>query len=758
MQAQTTRFIYPLFFISGAAGLIYEIVWTRLLVFVFGATTNSMVAVVSAFLGGLALGSLLFGKLADRTTDPKILLRLYAKLELGVALTALSSLYLLHLMTPLYATLSDGTSVTGSLLLFKFALSIGIILVPTILMGATLPVLVNFIESYGKGIEKNVSMLYGVNTFGAVLGVIGAGFFLIEFFGLRGTLITAAGCNLLAAGVAWRVRPPVPDISKITQKGDGVVSAVETLHQVELRMIMLALGISGFAAISYQVLWTRMLTPLTGTFIYALSAILAIYLFGIAVGSILYNWLVRRFDKHGLFFALSEAGIGICALCSVLVMLVPLPIPRHLVAFLVILPATICMGVSFPAAIAMLKRGGGSGSVVGVSYFANTIGAIAGGFAVSFFVIPMIGTIQGVAAFSLLSMLLGVVLLCWYAGEIVRRHALGIMAVVCVFLGFGTGLLVLRYDSLLDYVTQKRKDRALQMGAVVEFREDDASSVLAYRGPGLGNEGLYVNGIETTAKLLETKLMAHLPYAAHHNPHDALVIAFGMGTAFRSVLGHDLATDVVELSPSVPRMFHFFYDDAKDVLANPQGRVIINDGRNYAALSRKKYDIVIIDPPPPFNAAGTTVLYSKDFYEAIRDTTHKDAIVSQWLFFGSREDDVAMAARSFLDVFAHVIVVLSPGGTNGMYLLGSQEPIVVDEARFGSVFASDAVVKDFAEVGATLTAGEVLDHMRSVDTLRAFVAGYPPITDDRPRTEYFLLRHWWSDIPKMTNARLGDAR
>ena len=747
--------IYFIFFISGAAGLIYEIVWTRLLVVIFGGTTNSVVAVVAAFLGGLAIGSFLFGRYADKVEMPTVLLRLYAFLEFGVALTALLSPLLLNAIVPIYAHISDGSEVTFSLLVVKFLLTMLVILVPTILMGATLPVLVSFVTRHTFKFEEQVSMLYAVNTAGGVVGVLVSGLLLIEMFGLYGTLYFGVILNVSAAlgALFLRARSPVFSV------GGGILvppaspdSAVNQIAYPYKMLVLGSLGISGFIAIAYQVLWVRMLTPLTGTFTYAVAVIFALYIAGIALGSLLYLILVKRWGQRVLYFAVSEAGIGICAMISVFVMHSFPSLSRHLLTLLVIAPATVCMGVAFPAAVSILKGGGKeAGFAVGRAYFYNTIGAIVGGFCASFVLIPFIGSSQSVLLLSLGNMGLAAILF-WNDREIMyfgfyRRVFTAGLGVLSVFLSYQ---LLYNGDSLYEHVTQSRINHLRYAGAEFDFREDNITSVFAFRDRQSGQSGLFVNGIETAGKVMETKLMAHVPYAIHPNPTDMLIIGFGVGTTFRSSLQDGMYTDVVELSPTVPRMFHFFYEDAVDVLRNPNGRVIINDGRNYTALTDKKYDIVVIDPPPPFNATGTTVLYSKEFYQDISRILRPGAIVSQWLFGGTRLDDIGMAARSFTDTFPHVRVFVNPGNVEGVFLIGSFDPIVVDEKRVRDVFIYPHVVADLAEARATISGDDVLRHIVTDNSFLSAVGEFRPVTDSHPRTEYFLLRSWLSDFPNMS--------
>ena len=740
----TTRWLYPIFFLSGTAGLIYEVVWVRKLVLVFGSSTQSVVAVISAFLGGLALGSLLWGKWSDKKS-PAQLIRWYVYLELGTALTASLSFPLIERSVKFYAYLSDGSNTSAGVLVAKFLMATIILLPPTTLMGGTLPLLIGVVQNRLGKLDRSLSFLYAINTFGGVVGVLAAGFFLLELVGLKGTLWIAVGINLIvgltASGITCTpTTPPAPPTTPTTPPA----------HRTSDALIYLYTGLSGLISIAYEVLWTRALTPTTGTFIYAFALILAIYLTGIALGSVLYyNLLTRRLNPAATFAA-SQIGIGLCAIVSVVLMSNLFSFSPMFIILGVLLPGAICMGVSFPAASALLKNNEQVGKRTGWLYGSNTFGSIIGGLLASFILIPSIGTSSSILLLATGNLLLAIASL--YAPK--QKVRLRSVVVAASLAALSLWLFLGQRGSLYERGVQQKIDWLNNHEGTYSFKEDEVASVFGVRGTD-GSTGLYIDGIQTTAKQLETKLMAHLPLALHPSPQRVLVIAFGMGTTFRSTLLHHLPTDVVELSRSVPKMFPLFYRDAQQVLANPQGRVIINDGRNYAALTKQKYDVVIIDPPPPFNAAGTTVLYAQEFYQQLNQHLQPGGLVSQWLYFDSRYDDIAMAVKSFTSTFPYAVAFQSPGSTEGIYLIGSAAPIKLDPAQLSQRFASPMVVNDLAEVGGRLTGNDILNLLiANQANLPLFTKDFPPITDDRPRTEYFLLRHLLTQQPLATGALL----
>jgi spermidine synthase len=257
---------------------------------------------------------------------------------------------------------------------------------------------------------------------------------------------------------------------------------------------------------------------------------------------------------------------------------------------------------------------------------------------------------------------------------------------------------------------------------------------------------LWVSGTSMTLLTVDAKLMPIFPLIARPASTRALVVAFGMGSAFRSALVAGLRTDAVELVPSVPKMFRYYYPDYADVLADPDGRVIVTDGRNHLELSDEKYDIIVTDPPPPIESSGAAVISSKEYYEAGRDHLTKDGIMMQWVPYGPGPADFADHLRTFAAVFPHVVMIKGPGGY-GMHMLGSTAPITFGEAETREILGRPGVLADISD--AFDAPAKTIDGWIAVirqqtwvadDAMRAFAGPGPLITDDRPRPEYFLLR------------------
>lgn len=729
--------VYLIFFLSGIAGLIYEIVWGRQLVLIFGSTTNSAVATISAFLSGLAIGSLIFGRLADRLSGRQ-LINLYSLLELGVGVTAGLTLILLPGLKTVYALISDGSSVSLSLLLVKFSLTILVLILPTVLMGGTLPILVRFLQLQHRSISHAISRLYAINTFGAVLGVLFSAFIFIELLGLTYTILVAVGLNLLVAVLA-RLVPITASVSHLPPVLSKPVFTTATLP-------IISYSISGTVAIAYEIIWARILTPTVGTFIYAFAAILSLYLLGLVIGSFIYPYFSRIVPSKPLAFALCQLSIGFFTLGSVYLTSNLVVLPAKLMILLVILPATIFMGLAFPAVIALINPSGHAGALVGLTYFGNTLGSVLGGFLASFLFIPLIGSSQSLIILSTVNFSLALIFAPRWS-----KTVPAVLAILAVW------LFLFKRHSLYPNDVQWRINWAKAKGIEFVFTEDEVASVFGYHDQKMNDYNLFIDGITTTGKVGETKLMAHIPILLHPNPQSVLIIAFGMGTTYRSSLLHHLPTDVVELVPSIPPLMSLFHQDADQFLYHSQGKIIINDGRNYIFLTKKKYDIVTIDPPPPFNAAGTTVLYSQDFYQEIAYKLNPTGIVSQWLWFGSREDDIKMAAKSFLNVFPYVLVFQTPAGGGGIFLEGSFQPFDLQQLSDKLLHLSPQVSADIQENYQDFDLVELSSLIiGDRSSLIQWIGNLPPVTDNYPRTEYFLLRHTFSSKPSLSGQSAVD--
>ncbi len=747
--------ILVLFVASGAAGLVYQVVWSRELVLVFGNTTQAVSTIVTAFLAGLGLGGLAGGRLADRVARP---LRRYGALELGVAAFGLCLPFAFGRIGDLYRGAYPQLVESPALLtMVRFALAFAAVAPATFLMGMTLPVLTRHLVRTLDEAGTRLGELYAANTIGAMGGTLLAGFVLIEFLGLRLTGYVAVGLNVLAGVGAlvlgrreapWPARAGRPATSQPGAPGG------------RRRVVLAATFVSGFVALALEVLWTRMLAEGTGSNIYVFTLILAVYLLGIAGGSMVYRRRSRADRDLVGVLGLCLAGVGLVALATVAIGSgVAGRFPFLLEAVVVLLPATLLMGYGFPLAGRLVTRSTeeAAGSV-GLLYAANTAGSILGSFSAAFLLAGTIGTNASVLLLGAVDLVAGAALVATEPAWRARAYRLA-----------GAGLALVAVAALaassLDLpVTRTETENELRAtGDSVTHAEDELATVDTAAGRGYSRR-LLIAGVGVTSLTVDTKLMAYLPKALRPQASDFLVIAFGMGGTYRAGLKAGLRTDVVELSPTVPSRMPVFFPDADRYLHHPDGRVITSDGRNYVRLARKRYDLVAVDPAPPIESAGSVVLYTREFLTEGRARLKPGGVFLLWMPYALPLDDFKAHVRTFDRVFAHTSLLLAPGH-HGVYLLGSDAPMTFSDEQVERVLGSPEARSDLADV-PDYPPTDARGWVRAVHRaqwltdgqVRAFTGPGPEITDDRPRSEYFLWRRaFLADKTYINEAKLRAA-
>ena len=409
-------------------------------------------------------------------------------------------------------------------------------------------------------------------------------------------------------------------------------------------------------------------------------------------------------------------------------------------AAVVVLPPTILMGITFPATAGLFgDETGAEGAAAGSLLAINTLGSIAATFLLPFFVIPVIGSPATLALLAATNAVVGGWLLLRHRGIAYRARFTGSVAgaatVLVVVLAFATGSAF--RNPTIALIEAKH-------GEVFDATEDEIASVEAGRTG--RSPQLWVGGTSMTLITVDTKLMPLLPIMLRPDAHRGLAIAFGMGTAYRTALNAGIETDGVELVPSVPKMFRWFYPDAEAVLADPRGHLIIADGRNHVELTDQSYDFIVVDPPPPIESSGVSVISTREFYEAAKARLVPDGVIMQWVPYGQTMDEFLAHVRSLLSVFPNVNVLAGAGGF-GFYMLGSDGPVDLDSDAIRAVLERPGMLEDVngAPDSHQRSVGQWVQTIQGLKVasgtqLRAAVGDGPIITDDRPLPEYFLVR------------------
>jgi len=761
--------VLVLFFLSGLTGLVYEVVWLRQLVLIFGSTLYATSTILCSFMGGLALGAYVGGRFMDRSpTHP---LRLYGVLEIGVGLYALAVPALLRGLTPLYQILWEAGG-SGSFVLFGLAKFVGIgavLLPPTVLMGASLPVLSRWVADDPQRIGGTVGRLYAINTFGAVSGTFLAGFVVLPNLGMTHTLWVNAALNLGLGVVALVLAHAGGNVFAAASPPPPGQVPPPRPHRVA-RAAILVFALSGFGAMLLEVAWMRGLALVFGSSVYAFSLMLVAFLLGHACGSAAFSALLRRrpaLDPGVLLAALLAAAGGLAFVTAFVLQMMPRlfaetyfawplgPGRWFLVQFafslLLMFPTTFALGGVFPVVLQIHARGiDGVARSVGTVYASNTAGTIAGAAAGGFLVVPWLGVADTVAATAALEIVLGLVL----AGVTPLRRsarvalAAPMLVLLCLVPWLRPGWNVLLMNSGFYWNVQdlpKGTDwngylgMILNSSEVLLAKEGHTASVLVARQPGSNNVYLSVSGkVEASSESdLETQLMvSHLPLLLHADPEDVLVIGLASGISVGAAASHDLRSiRVVEVEATVVEAARFFSDANGNVLDDPRLQVSINDARNELQFSTHAYDVIASQPSNPWMTVASN-LFTEDFFRLARTRLKPGGIFCQWIqTYSLRPEDLRSILVAFHAVFPHVLVFDTLEGVD-LLLLGSEEAVRIDLERLAHRMADPRVGADLAranvdeplDIVTLLRAGD-----REVDRL---VEEDGSNTDDNARVEF----------------------
>src|SRR5712664_1010044 len=702
-----------LFFLSGATGLIYELLWVRVLYQSFGSTIQSVTTVVAAYMGGLGLGAWLFGRRADRAPRPAVL---YGWLEIAIGIFGILSPLILGLAHSIYIGTAGALALGGGAsVALRFGLAALVLLIPTTLMGGTLPVLTRALMGEDRGLLKpSLGRLYGLNTLGAMTGTALAGFFLIEFVGVRASLWVTAAINLAIGGVAIFLgrEQSLPDPAR--EPGGAQIQPATRDHLTTLALVLL--GLTAFASLLNEIAWTRVLIMIVGGSTYGFTLILLVFLLGIGLGSII---VARRSEPRAETAATAALAQGVTGVGAAVLFVLFGLLPSYIIAVfqfpdltaasrlllmgvavgaVVLIPA-IGMGMTFPLLTDLTARSREArGADVGAAYALNTVGSILGAVLTGFVLIVALGTqatlrvglaVNGLAALAL-------------AGLAARGVAEGsaedrrLRVRVLSAAGLGTLALVAAAAApgwstrLIDlgptiYARQRMDGPARERflthrgSRQLAFREGPNATVSVWESE--SGRSLRVNGKVDGSDRgdMDTQVMLGLaPAVARAGAASALVIGYGTG-----VTAQVLATvpsmqrlRVVEIEPSVVQMDSFFVDVNGAVLTRPDVRVVIDDARSAFQLDNQRYDVIVSEPSNPW-VAGVATLYTPEFFRIARARLSEGGVFCQWIqLYQLPLPIVAGIVRSLHEVFPHVHVWF--GGSADIMVLASPRPLTYD--------------------------------------------------------------------------------
>jgi len=738
----STIFLIGLCFIlSGATGLIYEVLWARMLGLVFGATTLAVSTVLAAFMGGLALGSALAAKLAPRIRKP---LSTYGWMEIGIAAYALLVPLLFRLVDHLYVLIWQQLQPGQfSFSLWRFVLSSLVLLVPTTLMGATLPVLTVALVRSSARDAKSVTRLYACNLAGAILGTLVAGFVLLPLLGIRATIALAAVLNALVGVAAISLQRRSKSTAVIDVPEVDVDQSISTSN----RFWFFAALVSGFVTISTQVSWTRILTMIIGSSTYAFSIVVALFLIGLAIGA----WLVARKDRSpALRIAILKVEV-LTVISLVLSLYVLNKTPAVLVtlglklqisswlgllllqifcATLLILVPAVLMGMVMPLVLVWAAREQSkSVARVGRSYAINTLGAIAGAFITGFLLIPKTST-----RFTLLfaaTCCLVVACIAYRPAEpardpgLKRALAIGLIPIFAILLFLVAppmnlaDLSIGAYDSLVRVLAQSREAPADQTDpeqrqevhellmyregptATVSVRRDQNTLSMAINGRTNASDSMFDMPTQVT--------LGKLPVLLAPKPDNGLIIGYATGITVGAMLQSPVqSVTCVELEPATVEASRYFEHINNRPLDDPRTKLVIDDARTFLRVTPNRYDMIVSEPSHPW-VPGVANLFTQEFFELGRERLTDDGVFVQWVqIYQLSTESLRSVLATYHKVFPHVLVFRVGGLNKGkdLLLVGSMRPLslerlaeirswlVCDETKLGPAVAGAKINTD----------------------------------------------------------------
>ncbi len=695
---------------------------------------HAVTIVLGAFFGGLAAGSIVFGRMADRTVRP---FRLYAGLEAAAAAAGVAATIAAARVAPLFVSLQDSIGAAA------WMLPCALVGLPAFFIGGTLPAILRALAPDDRGVAPAAGFLYAANTVGAVGGTLATSFLLVPALGILGAGILAGVLQLTAAAAAIvldRRAHPQP----VAASPKALASARDG------RLALLLYAAAGGVAMGYEVIWSEVLVQFLSTRAYAFAVMLATYLTGIALGSYLFARRTSRVREPWRVFGVLIAGAGASALIIVAMLggwitdlqtfagmwtlrvtgmeTAEVSARFAVAALMVVLVPTMLLGAALPAVSRLTARASDAARAIGATLAVNTIGGIAGTLLTGFVLVPSLGLVRALGVLAVAGTVLGAMAIRKGGGSIVKAGAL-VAAVVVV-------TMLVPPDRMAGLLAERRGGRLV-------FYEESAGgtvAVIEQQTPAGAFRRLYIQGVsnsgDTLASMRYMRLQALLPALLHGGvPRSALVVGMGTGITAGTLLAEpSLERRVVaELLPAVVRAVPLFQGNL-GVGSDPRMTIRVGDGRHELLRRADRYDLITLEPPPP-SAAGVANLYSRDFYELCRDRLLPGGLMAQWWPLGTQNDeDSRSLVRSFLDVFPHATVWSTE--LHEMLLIGSLSPMTLDGPRIAERLSRPETGRVLGEVGIESAAALLGTWITDRAGLEAYAGTAPPVTDDRPLIEH----------------------
>jgi spermidine synthase len=766
VRTSLARSPWPVWFafaLSGAAALLYEVVWTRLLALDMGHGLAAASTVLAAFMGGLAVGSAAGGRIGQQL-DRAAALRAYAMLEAGIGLFALAVPLLLEGARPVLGSLyadGNGGLAYGAV---RMIASLALLGFPAAAMGATFPLAARWAGHAPESLARDAARLYTANTLGAMLGAVSAGFLLLPSLGLFGTTTVGVALNLLAAVTAWTVAQAhvddnAPGASTAPRKPVRPPDMADSPLGGQFMTAAVVLGLTGWASLTLQVVWTRLLASMLGPTTYAFSAVVALFVGGIALGSAATTRLVttptRARSVLGIVIGLAAlATLGSAAAVDWAILRVATLVATPDITFAqvvwqqwlltgtLLLPLAVMFGAVFPLALALAPRHRDSMVAdIGWVYATNTLGAIAGALLAGFVLIPSIGLFGSLRLIAGTLALTAAALALTHQTRAASRWTAGLVSVI----GLVGAIWLPSWDpSLLSSGAYKYAPvaqgpdvrTALTAGRLTYYREG-ASGTVSVRSL-TGTRSMAIDGkvdASSAADMLTQRLLAHVPLLLHPNPKTVAVLGLGSGVTLGSALTHGIDRAVVlEISPEVVEASRQFDPENHRALDDPRTRLIVGDGRTHLVLSRGQYDVIVSEPSNPW-MAGIASLFTREFFATARARLTPGGVFCQWAHtYDMSDSDLRSIVATFLSEFPDGTAWLV--GDGDVLLIGSTAPLGPQLSQVAARWSRADVADDLRSVGVRSPLGVLSLFVAEGAALSAWTAGAPLQTDQRARLEF----------------------
>lgn len=797
--ATTPPAIVACFFFSGLAGLIYEVVWARQLSLFLGITSYAHAAVITAYMLGLAAGSLYFGWRADNRSQP---VKTYAWLEVGIGIYAAMTPWLFSGLQSVYVGIADISGIGEmSGYLARFAITLLALLLPTFLMGGTLPLLVRGVLTELPGLGKITGRFYGINTLGAMLGTLLAGYLLLPLVGVKATILVGVVINFgVAVIVLATLRHSKLPMETVAYTGDDIkrppaVSA-ETRSRASRMVLLAGFGVAGFAALLTQMAWIRALILVVGGSVYAFTITLASFLAGIGLGSLLYTRFMTSpvgwLDRFQLGGRMAQATL--LALLITLTLLLGLPLIGQLpgwflagypsfkdnfslfqlyiflLSFSVMILPTLFMGALFPLVTVIWTRSiNRAGRGVGVAYAVNATGTILGALFGGLFILPRLGVQHSVQLAAGLYFFVAVAYWLISGVEIrpVYRHAVTIctgLLILSVGLAtppWNTALMISGVFATPGKMVERLPDSSLQQ--IVEQNEllyykEGLDAVVAVRRHG-DDKSLVINGkadASAIADLPTQVLLGQIPMALDRKPENALVIGLGSGITAGTLAVHESLRQltILEISEEVIEASELFVRENYGVLKDPRVDLVTADARNFLMATNERYDLIVSEPSNPW-ISGISNLFTDEFFKLAKRRLSAGGVMSQWIHtYRMSNDDLRTILKTFADNFQHVSLWMSMA--EDLVIIGSDQPHALSMAHTHSD-QSSVIAREWRRAKVDSFRGLVRRYVLGGDTLSSYVMGAQTNSDSNPVIEFSAPKNLYRPTAKENLADIFES-